>query len=225
MKNVPAYVSVVFILTSIITLWFLYRATNKSNLLFGISIVWLSIQGVIASSGFYLVEDTVPPRFLCLVLPPLLTVIYFFVTSRGRKIVDALDPAMLTYLHSVRLPVELVLFWLFLSGLVPELMTFAGRNLDIFTGISAPLVAFFGYTRHKLSKTALLIWNIVCLGLLFNIVINAVLSAPTAFQKFAFDQPNTGVLYFPFVWLPCFIVPTALFAHLVCIRRLITPGQ
>ena len=37
----------------------------------------------------------------------------------------------------------------------------------------------------------------------------------------ALDHPNIALFYFPFIWLPCFIVPTALFAHLVNIRKLI----
>jgi len=65
-----------------------------------------------------------------------------------------------------------------------------------------------------------MLWNVICLGLLFNIVINAILSAPTIFQAQAFDQPNIGVFYFPFVWLPCFIVPAVLFSHLVCLKKL-----
>jgi hypothetical protein len=53
-----------------------------------------------------------------------------------------------------------------------------------------------------------------------NIVVNAALSAPVPFQQFAFDQPNIAVLYFPFVWLPGFIVPLVLFAHLAAIQKL-----
>jgi len=57
------------------------------------------------------------------------------------------------------------------------------------------------------------VWNFIALGLLLNIVTNAILSAPFAFQKFAFDQPNIAVLYFPFSWLPAYIVSTVLFGH------------
>jgi len=55
---------------------------------------------------------------------------------------------------------------------------------------------------------------------LLNIVTTALLAAPTPFQRFAFDQPNVAVLYFPFVWLPACVVPIALLAHLVAIWRL-----
>jgi hypothetical protein len=66
-----------------------------------------------------------------------------------------------------------------------------------------------------------LVWNFICLGLLFNIVVHAVLSAPLPFQQLAFDQPNVAILYFPYVWLPAFIVPVVLLSHLVAIRKLI----
>jgi hypothetical protein len=61
---------------------------------------------------------------------------------------------------------------------------------------------------------------VICLGLLINIVSNAILSAPFPFQQFAFDQPNIAVLYFPFIWLPCCVVPLVLLSHLAAIRQL-----
>ncbi|MEO8588376.1 MAG: hypothetical protein ABI432_03330 [Flavobacteriales bacterium] len=64
-------------------------------------------------------------------------------------------------------------------------------------------------------------WNIACIGLLVNIVARAVLSAPFPFQQLAFDQPNIAVLYFPFVWLPCCVVPLVLLAHLATLRKLL----
>ena len=49
------------------------------------------------------------------------------------------------------------------------------------------------------------------LGLLANIVIIAVLSFPSPIQQFGFEQPNIGLAYFPFIWLPAIIVPIVLF--------------
>lgn len=109
----------------------------------------------------------------------------------------------------------------FLHKSIPQLMTFEGRNFDIIAGLTAPVIYYFGYIKKVFPKSVLLTWNIICLVLLLNIVVNAVLSAPTPIQQFAFDQPNTGVLYFPFVWLPGFIVPVVLLAHIVSIRSLI----
>jgi hypothetical protein len=136
----------------------------------------------------------------------------------------AFDLRSLTIISIVRIPVELVLYWLSVHKAVPELMTFAGRNFDIFAGLTAPIVYYACFKVSKVSnKTLLLVWNIISLGLLLNIVINAVLSAPFRFQKFAFDQPNIAILYFPFIWLPCFIVMVILLSHLASIRKLSKP--
>lgn len=105
--------------------------------------------------------------------------------------------------------------------MIPELMTFEGRNFDIISGISAPLIYYFGFVQKRLSNKIIIIWNVLCLMLLFNIVINAVFSAPFPFQKFAFDQPNIAILYFPFNWLPSCVVPIVLFSHIVVIRQLL----
>jgi hypothetical protein len=100
-------------------------------------------------------------------------------------------------------------------------MTFEGRNFDIISGITAPFIYYFGFIKNKIPQTVLLAWNFICLALLINIVMNAVLSAPFTFQQFAFDQPNIAIFYFPFVWLPCCVVPIVLFSHLATIRQLL----
>ena len=100
-------------------------------------------------------------------------------------------------------------------------MTFEGRNFDILAGISAPFIAYFAFKENEIKQKLLLIWNIIGLGLLLNIVVNAFLSAPSPLQLFAFDQPNIAILNFPISFLPTVMVPIVLFGHLVSIRRLI----
>ena len=225
MENLPIYISTGFVATTLLTLFFLYKVANHSKKVLAVSLAWLAITATIGLSGFYLNTSVMPPRFLFLVGPPLVLILFLFTTPKGRAFIDRFNPAYATYLHVVRVPVELVLWALFIYHYVPELMTFEGRNFDVLSGITAPLVAYLGYTKVKLGKTLLLLWNFICLGLLVNIVTNAILSAPFPFQQFAFDQPNVGVLYFPFVWLPGFIVPSVLLCHLVSIRRLMAQNS
>jgi hypothetical protein len=143
-----------------------------------------------------------------------------FLTHRGRVYVDGLRLDTLTWLHVVRVPVELVLFGLFLYKVVPDLMTFEGRNWDILSGLSAPLVYYAVFRGKQFRRRALLSWNIVCLGLLLNVVITAILAVPSPMQRLAFDQPNVAVLYFPYIWLPNCVVPLVLLAHVAAIRQL-----
>ena len=221
MENLPIYISILFGLITLLTVGLFYKATNRSILSLVILLTWLVIQAVIALTDFYTVTDTIPPRFLLLIMPPILFIILLFATKKGKIFIDTLDLKALTLLHIVRVPVEIVLFWLFIYKMIPELMTFEGRNFDVISGISAPLIYYFGFVQKQLSNKIIIIWNVLCLMLLFNIVINAVFSAPFPFQKFAFDQPNIAILYFPFNWLPSCVVPIVLFSHIVVIRQLL----
>jgi uncharacterized membrane protein len=221
MGNVPFYVPAVFILTTLLTAFIFYKASNRSRTVLLIVGIWLLLQGIIGYTGFYLIEDTTPPRFVLLVGPTLLAIIFLFISFSGRRFLSGLNDKWLTWLHIVRIPVEIVLYWLFIYKLVPEDMTFEGQNLDIFSGLTAPFIAYFGYHKKMLNKWILVAWNLVCLALLFNIVSMAILSAPSPFQSRAFDQPNVGVLYFPFVWLPGFIVPVVLLSHLTLLKKLL----
>lgn len=230
--NLPAYVPITFGLTVLATLLLFYRAVTQANnettprkatpILIGL-LIWLTVQAVLTLNGLYKSVPVVgPPRIVLFgILPVMLTVVSLFATSAGRRFADSLPLVNLTYLNTVRVVVELVLYWLFLDKAVPELMTFEGRNYDIFSGITAPLVAYFGLTKYKLSRKVLLGWNLICLALLLTIIAIAFLSAPTPLQRFAFEQPNRAIGNFPFSWLPTFVVPIVLFGHLVSIRRLL----
>jgi hypothetical protein len=221
MQGFPLSLVLAFVATTALTLMLFHQATKHHRTSLLILLTWLLVQGVVASSGFYLHEKGMPPRFALLIGPALLCILLLFLTSSGRSFIDSLDAGRLTLLHMVRIPVELVLLGLFHHGAIPEVMTFEGRNFDILSGLSAPLVYYFGYVRPRLGKGMLVGWNLICLALLVNVVAHAILAAPTVFQQIAFDQPNVGVLYFPFVWLPCLVVPLVLFAHLVSMRRLL----
>ncbi len=52
------------------------------------------------------------------------------------------DVRLSTFLHTVRLPIEIILFKLYLNKMIPQLMTFEGRNFDIVIGITAPIVGY-----------------------------------------------------------------------------------
>lgn len=182
---------------------------------------WLFLNWFLSSKGYYLDFTGAPPRLALAVLPPLFIILLIMIFKK-KAWLTLFSLKTLTWLHVVRIPVELILLGLFFDKQIPQLMTFEGRNFDIISGLTAPLVAYFCFTKNIWNKKVALIWNFVCLGLLLNILINAILSAPFAFQKFAFDQPNVAVAFFPIIWLPSFVVPVVLFSHLTSIYQLIT---
>ncbi len=218
--NLPEWISVSFGITTFITVFLFYEASKRNTFVLLTILSLMLIQSILALSGFYLVEQTIPPRFALMLLPSVVLILLLFLINPGRLLIDSLDLRILTYIHVVRIPVEFVLWSLFLNGVVPELMTFEGRNFDIIAGITAPIVYYLYFKKRKMSQGLLLGWNILSLGLLMNIIIHGILSAPSFFQQFAFDQPNIAVLHFPFVWLPSIVVPIVMLSHFVGIVKL-----
>lgn len=220
MNNLPAFISIFFGATTLLTVWLFYNAASKSKPVLFFLLTLLILQGILGSSGFYQVTASFPPRFVLMPAPGILTIVILSCTKKGRAFIDSLNVRKLTLLHIIRIPVEITLYYLFLEKLIPQLMTFEGMNYDILSGISAALLYYLVFIKRWVNQSALLAWNFAGLALLINIVVIAILCAQTPFQQFAFDQPNVGVTIFPFVWLPAIIVPIVLMAHLAAIRQL-----
>jgi len=231
-KNLPLYLPIVFALTALSTLLLFYWTVRNASKLSSRTVapkillamlIWLLIQAILPLNNIYNSNAAaIPPKIVVFgIFPTVFLILLSFISKRGRTFIDSLPLDKLTYLNIVRIPVELVLFWLFLNKAIPELMTFEGSNFDIIAGITAPFVAYFGLAAGKARKKLVLFWNFICLGLLVNIIVLAFLSTPSPFQQMAFEQPNVAILNFPFSWLPTFIVPIVLFGHLVSIRQLL----
>lgn len=226
MIDLPTYIPTLMIACAFFSVYMLYKAAHNNTLILWIISAWLLLQGAVSLTGFYYTDFSLPPRFLLMVLPPLILIIALFNNKRGKNFLDGLSLKTLTWLHIVRVPVEICLFWLYQHGQIPVEMTFEGRNFDIPAGLTAPLVAWLAFPPNAAPRRGLLlVWNFVSLALLFNIVGTAVAAGPYFGKGFGFETINLGLFYFPFVWLPCLIVPVVLLAHLVLIRRLLAQNE
>lgn len=216
----PPLLSLGFGLTTALAIGLFYHAAHRSGHTLLVLLAWAAAQAGLALSGFYTVATAMPPRLALALGPPVLLIAALLGTARGRAYLDGLRLGVLTLLHVVRLPVELVLLGLFLHRAIPRLMTFEGHNWDILMGLSAPLAYYLLRTR-RIGSAGLVVWNFVGISLLLNIVLTALLSTPSPVQRFAFEQPNVGLLYFPFEWLPAVVVPLVLLAHVAALRQLL----
>ena len=227
MESVPSYVSAVFILTTFAAIAFLLRAMRRaglggfpSGLLLFLLPLWIFLQATLALGGVYANFASFPPRIVLFgVLPAILLIGSYFLFFRT-SFVERLPLQTLTLLHMVRVPVEIVLLWLFLAGQVPQMMTFEGRNFDIISGLLSPVVYWLVFRRDHIRRGLLAAYNILGLILLANVVLIAALSVPSPLQQLNIDQPNRAVLYFPYVWLPTIVVPIVLFSHLASLWKL-----
>lgn len=226
-EGVPPYVSPIFIATTFLTVGFLFYAVKRASAdnLPGRSVLfltpfWMLFTGTLALGGFYQVTDVLPPRVFAVGALPAVLFGIALVVFFANNFVSKLPLTVLTLLHVIRIPVELTLYSLAHAGLIPTAMTFEGTNFDILSGLTAPLIYWLAFRNGKTNRTLLIGWNVIALVLLVNVVTTAILAFPSPMQRIAFDQPNIGVAYFPFIWLPSIIVPIVLFSHIGSLWKL-----
>jgi hypothetical protein len=226
--QVPWYVSAVFILTTFAALGFLVQGVKavgvdrlSSRLLAFLLPLWVFFQAALAMGEFYQNVDMFPPRLVLFGIFPALVLIFVFFLFFRKDFIERFPLRILTLLHIVRLPVEIVLYWLCLATLVPEMMTFEGRNFDIVSGLLAPVVYVAAFRKRGMNKWLLIAYNVLGILLLVNVVSIAAQSLPSPVQQLNLDQPNKGVLLFPYIWLPTIVVPLVLFSHLAALWQLV----
>jgi hypothetical protein len=191
------------------------------NVIIGLTL-WMVMLSILSIIGFFSDFSGFPPRFIIILLVPMITLVWSLLISKiTKQLLILIPPQTIINLQVFRVFVEILLWMLFIQNLLPIQMTFEGRNFDIIAGITAPLVAYLAYSKNLLSKNMVIAWNFICLGLLLNIVLTAILSMPTPFRYFMNEPSNTVVTEFPIIFLPGFLVPLAYGLHFLSIRQLL----
>jgi len=219
--QLPFWINLVFILIVIVTIGLFHLSNSKPHWITLGIVAWSMLHALLAYNGFYQNTEAMPPRFALVLIPPLLLFAVSLSSKYRSRVLERRTIQISTLLHFVRFPVEIILFQLFLYKMVPELMTFEGRNFDIIAGITAPIIAFL-YWKNKIGRKTLLVWNGFALAFILFIFINGILSAELPFQQFGFDQPNKAMTHFPFILLPATIVPIVIWTHItdiIILRR------
>ena len=192
----------------------------KFNYFFLISLViWALFVSIWSLRGRMSDFSIFPFNVMPVFAVPMITILIFTFSKAGKEILLRIPRENIIRIQGFRFFVELLLWALYLENQAPIQMTFEGRNLDVLSGLSAPVVAFL-ITRGKISKTALVIWNLACLALLVNIVATAIVSMPGPFRIFMNEPSNTIVTMFPVSWLPGLLVPLAYGLHFLSLRQL-----
>lgn len=233
--SVPLHLSTLFILLVFIIAFVILIAVyvaghraelsyheRRRNFLSAIAFIltWLVYTAIISFSGLLTDFNSLPPRILLVVAPPLVFMTVLLISREFLKLTEQINLFWLIYLQSFRVVMEFILWLLHRNHVIPVQMSFEGMNFDVLTGITAPFIAYFCFRKKTWSPKIALWWNFAGIALLLNIVVVAILSTPYPFRYFMNEPANLIVFHFPFVWLPGFVVPVALLLHLISIRRL-----
>lgn len=200
------------------TTWDEVRKTKFINRIITALVLWALFVSAWSVSGKMSDFSIFPLNFMPVILIPLIMAIVFISSSALGEVLRHIQPASLIRLQSFRFFVEILLWMLFINNLLPVQMTFEGRNFDILAGLSAPVIAWLVSTG-RISRRGVIVWNILCLGLLLNIVITAILSTPSPWRVFMNEPANYIVAWFPISWLPGLLVPLAYYLHFISLKQ------
>lgn len=187
-----------------------YRGTVVGLLSWALLLTGWSLSGM--AGRFELFPLNAAPVLII----PFITILIVTFSGKMRVLLPLTSQPSIVHLQVFRVFVEILLWALFVQNLLPEQMTFEGTNYDIISGLTAPVAAIF-LVR---SRVALVAWNLVCLGLLANIVTVAILSMPVPFRVFDNEPANTIVMKFPYILLPGMLVPLAYGLSFLSLRKI-----
>ena len=180
--------------------------------------VWMGLTAALAGAGV-LRFGPFPPTMLLVFVAVAVIVVRLGRSELGRLLATGLPLAVLVGFQGFRVLVELLLHRAYVEGLMPVQMSYAGYNFDILTGISAVLLGGL-LARGTVSLGVIRLWNYLGLALLLNVLVIALLSAPTPLRVFHNEPSNIWVTGAPWVWLPAVMVLSALLGHWLLFRRL-----
>ena len=198
----------------------LRRGGVSASIMLLIGVVYLGVPAGLASAGMLDRYDPLPAPALLLVVGVTVLTITLTLTRLGGRVASATPLAAVVTLQAFRVAVEVCLHRLYLNGVVPIEMTYAGRNFDIVSGITGLLLGAWLLTGRPAPGSLILVWNLLGLALLVNIVSIAALATPVPFRQFSDGPPNLLPSTFPYVWLPSFLVQVALASHLIIFRQI-----
>jgi hypothetical protein len=201
------------------TSWDHLRKKRLFNVVLRSLLTWMAFVTVWSLSGIMADFSRFPLNFFPVIGPALITPIILLFSKNWNEVLRNIPAVNFIRLQHFRVFVELLLWALFAASVLPVQMTFEGRNLDVLTGLTAPVIAWFA-VRNKISKTGLVVWNVICLGILINIIAIAILSTPSPIRVFMNEPANTIVTIFPVSLLPGFLAPFAFALHVFSLKQL-----
>ena len=199
-------------------LWHLTKRLAVAAIVPLVISIWLGIAYALAESGFLSAWTAKPPR---LPLIPLFAFVVLIAINRSTafvKLLRATPRAWPVALQTFRIGVELCFWRLHTTGGAPSQVTFEGRNFDILVGLTAPLVAL-AIWKFGLGRRAVIVWNVLGIAILTNTIVTVLSSLPGPLHH---DWPGgvfTAIADSPFVLIPAFLAPFAIFLHVFSIRQ------
>jgi hypothetical protein len=183
-------------------------AIGVAMALWFIGVLWIGAPGTIST----------PVLGAAVLFPVAVCSVIGFGSSVGRGRVQSAPLPALIALNAIRLLGVLFVLVYAAKRLPAPFAPVAGWG-DIAIGATALPIALWAATKPDSARGAVLVWNGLGLADLVTAVSLGALSAPGPIRLF-FDDPSSALMgSLPWILIPCFLVPSLSFVHLVVFYR------
>ncbi len=169
----------------------------------------------------FLMSTDLPPRMPMMVVFPVFILIAVLVNrSWFNETLSKVSWHHLIYIQSFRIVVELIIYSTYLEGISPARVTYHGLNQDVWVGLSAPIFGFLSQ-KNILGRQGFIAWNMGGLGILAVTVYSFISYVYFIGPDPSFSMESFGSL--PFLFLPGFLMPLAVFVHVISLKKAFQP--
>jgi hypothetical protein len=181
---------------------------------------WFVLAVALALVGVYSAATSrIPTIQFGIAIPILLGCLMIWRWPAVSRLIDAVPRQWVIAIQFYR--VEGVTFLLlFAAHLLPGLFALPAGVGDVAVGLLAAAIGIGAIGGRPLRANTVLRWNLLGIADLIVAVTTGFLTAPSAFQMFAFDRPNELISVFPLVLIPTFLVPLAILLHIISLIQL-----
>ncbi|MEZ4886459.1 MAG: hypothetical protein R3E32_17110 [Chitinophagales bacterium] len=183
--------------------------------------LWIAYAFAVAKSSIIQTFEF-PPRFpLFLILPAFVFIGFFLRRYRNSAVIAAIPKSWLIYYQTFRIGIESLFLTTVAAGMLHSEVTFEGYNYDMVFAATAPFVAYLVFHKRLFSEKFALAWNYLGLAVIASIIFlfTTTIYFPSIWGSTESLAPM-DVVTFPFVLVPAFLMPSAVFMHIVSIIQL-----
>ena len=190
---------------------------DKMKLVLGI-IIWQLFILVLSSSDVLKSYDF-PPRFaIAFIIPSFIFTGVFLFRNRNKSWIRSIPEQWIIYFQSFRILVETLFVFSVAQGILNYHVTIEGYNFDMVFAFTAPIIAFLVYTKKVIHRKTILVWNYLGLTILASVIFLFLTSVyqPGIYGSEVPLLPLDSLAY-PYVLVAGFLMPTAVFLHILSI--------
>lgn len=192
----------------------------------GGNILWLIYLYLISFNGF-VANSSLPPRFpLVVFIPVILIIIFILKWIQKHKFYNSVPKSWPIYYQTFRVVMEQAILITALQNIIPIEATYKGYNYEFYFAISAPFVAYFAFKKKLLPNWFLIAWN--TLGILLLVVVVSIIASAFFVPEiwgYEYQVVQDRFVKMPYILLPAFMVPSAIFMHLLSILQVLNSNK